>query len=60
MTDEYEVISYYGINYKFSTVSAIYCAPHIHKEIEIGMVLEGKFKVRSCMEQTVLTPGSQT
>lgn len=57
MSNEYEVISYHRTNYKFSTVRAVYCAPHVHKEIEIGLLLEGKFTVHSSKETAVLSPG---
>ena len=41
MEKQYEVISYTGQNYKFTVGTERYCMPHIHRELELGMILRG-------------------
>ena len=41
MKHEYEIIFHEKINYKIFVVSLIYRTPHIHKDFEIGLLLDG-------------------
>lgn len=41
MKKHYEVISYDGQNFKFTVGAEHHCAPHIHREIEFGIILDG-------------------
>lgn len=47
MNSEYELISFPDTNYKFSMVNILYCAPHVHKEWEICLMLDGAVRVFS-------------
>ena len=45
MADEYEVIAYAGTNYVFSLGRASYVCPHVHREFEFGVVLDGQMRI---------------
>jgi len=42
MKQEYEVVTYNGTNFKIFLVNMLYRTPHIHKDFEIGYVMDGK------------------
>ena len=42
MEQQYEVISYSNMNFKFTAGTLYYCVPHMHKEFELGLILKGE------------------
>lgn len=57
MKKQYELISYEGQNFKYLIGSVSYCIPHIHREIELGMVLGGEVCFRVNGQRHVLKRG---
>lgn len=57
MAEEYELISYPETNFKFSMVSVLYRTPHIHKEMEAVLILDGRVRVRSRKQEVTVSPG---
>ncbi len=47
MNQEFENIFHDKINYKIFLVTVIYRTPHIHKDFEFGLVLEGEITIHS-------------
>lgn len=47
MKDEFELISHSEANYKLFLVNMLYRTPHIHKDFEICLVLEGEISLFS-------------
>lgn len=57
MSHEYEMISYKNVNFKFSVVNCLYRTPHIHKEFEICLLLDGKVQVNSGKKSIIVNSG---
>ena len=53
----YEMIPYDSTNYLFSVGQLTYVAPHIHRELELGMVLEGEIHYIANGTEYHLFPG---
>ena len=47
MKDEFEVISHGAADYKVFVVNLLYRTPHIHKDFEICLILEGSVRLLS-------------
>ena len=47
MKDEFEVISHGAADYKVFVVNLLYRTPHIHKDFEICLLLEGSVRLLS-------------
>lgn len=45
MKREYEIISHAETNFKVFVVNLLYRAPHIHKDFELGLVLDGNISI---------------
>mgnify|MGYP000096187836 FL=1 len=45
MKDEFEVISHGAADYKVFVVNLLYRTPHIHKDFEICLLLEGSVRL---------------
>ena len=57
MAHEYEFISDTDLGYKFSVVDMIYRTPHLHREIELCLLLEGSICVTSRGRTLHFRPG---
>ncbi len=53
----YEVIPYEQTNFLFSMGELTYVIPHIHREIEIALVLEGEIQLVSGLEKHLIHQG---
>ena len=51
MKDEFEVISHGAADYKVFVVNLLYRTPHIHKDFEICLILEGSVRNFSSLPQ---------
>ena len=46
MNQEFEIISHSQMNFKLFLVNMLYRTPHIHKDFELCLLLEGRPKMR--------------
>ena len=53
----YELISYEQTNFLFSLGQLTYVVPHIHRELEIAMVLEGDVQMITGGDNYIIHPG---
>lgn len=57
MKHEYEVISHDKTNYKIFVVSILYRTPHIHKDIEVNLLLNGTISLITPDSEQILQKG---
>lgn len=57
MKREYEIISHAETNFKVFVVNLLYRAPHIHKDFELGLVLDGNISILLPGQTLLLQPG---
>lgn len=57
MKREYEIISHVETNFKVFVVNLLYRAPHIHKDFELGLVLDGNISILLPGQTLFLQPG---
>lgn len=57
MKREYEIISHADTNFKVFVVNLLYRAPHIHKDFELGLVLDGNISILLPGQTLLLQPG---
>ncbi len=55
MDHRYEVIDYSGTNFKFITGRTRHVTPHLHREFEIGVILDGTEQL-TCADETSCVP----
>lgn len=54
MKEEFEIISHENVNYKVFLINMIYRSPHIHKDFEICLLLEGALTLHLSSENIQL------
>lgn len=57
MKREYEIISHVETNFKVFVVNLLYRTPHIHKDFELGLVLDGNISILLPGQTLFLQPG---
>lgn len=58
MKQEFEIVTHSGTNLNIFLVEMLYRAPHIHKDFEIGYVLDGKVEIFTQNQSLCLEQGS--
>lgn len=57
MNQEFEIISHSQMNFKLFLVNMLYRTPHIHKDFELCLLLEGSLSLQAQNENHSLKPG---
>ena len=57
MNQEFEIISHSQMNFKLFLVNMLYRTPHIHKDFELCLLLEGSLSLQAQNENHGLKPG---
>jgi len=57
MQRQYEVIDYAGTNFTFKMGTTAYVPPHIHFEIEVGVIVDGLMRIRYPGIEHIVRPG---
>ena len=60
MKREYEIISHAETNFKVFVVNLLYRAPHIHKDFELGLVLDGNISILLPGQTLLLEPRNKS
>ena len=56
MNQEFEIISHSQMNFKLFLVNMLYRTPHIHKDFELCLLLEGRLSLQAQNENHSLKP----
>ena len=57
MNQEFEIISHSQMNFKLFLVNMLYRTPHIHKDFELCLLLDGSLFLQAKMKPTAWKPG---